>query len=436
MRVAIIGTGYVGLVSGACFSEFGFQVTCVDKNADKIRALSKGNIPIFEPGLEELVAKNTTQERLFFTQDLTSAVETADVVFIAVGTPTQHDTGNADLSYVFEAARELAPALKGFTVIVTKSTVPVGTTRKVQETIREAAPQADFDMASNPEFLREGTAIADFMRPDRIVVGVESTRAQEMMRTLYAHLAQHHVPVVFTNFETSELSKYASNTFLAMKIAFINQMADVAEACGADIQHVSRIMGLDARIGTAFLQPGPGFGGSCFPKDTRALAAFAHTHQVPVSLIDMIDASNEARKKAMADKIIAACDCSVRGKKLAILGLTFKSNTDDMRESSSLVILPLLQKAGARLTAFDPKVQATSYPQLQGVEVALDIPSACHGAEAIVILTEWEIFRSLPFESLKEIVQERRLIDLRNLYTPDSVAHAGFRYVSLGRPTH
>ncbi|MDR1910262.1 MAG: UDP-glucose/GDP-mannose dehydrogenase family protein, partial [Holosporales bacterium] len=340
MNITIIGTGYVGLVSGTCLAEAGLQVTCVDKNVEKIKTLTQGIVPIFEPGLEELITKNVKAKRLSFTQDLALAVEMADVVFIAVGTPTKPNTDNADLSAVFEAARTLAPALRGFTVVVTKSTVPVGTTQEIHAVIQAAAPHADFDMASNPEFLREGTAVHDFMHPDRIVVGVKSSRAQEVMQTLYAPFAQRQVPIVFTDFETSELSKYASNTFLAMKIAFINQIADIAEVCGADVQHVARIMGLDHRIGAAFLQPGPGVGGSCFPKDTCALIAFAHDHHVPVPLIDTISASNDARKRAMTDKIIAACDGSVLGKKLAILGLTFKANTDDMRASASLEILP------------------------------------------------------------------------------------------------
>ncbi|MDR0406990.1 MAG: UDP-glucose/GDP-mannose dehydrogenase family protein [Holosporales bacterium] len=435
MKVTIIGTGYVGLVSGTCLAEFGFQVTCVDKIAEKIDKLNNSIMPIFEPGLKDLVVKNVAQGRLYFTKNLAKAVGLSDIILIAVGTPTGYSTGSADLRYVFEAAQEIAPLLQGYTVIVTKSTVPVGTTRQVRDTIRVAAPKADFDVASNPEFLREGAAIADFMNPERVVIGVESDRAKERMHTLYSSLSQREIPLVFTNFETAELSKYASNTFLATKIEFINQIADLAEVCGADVQHIAHIMGLDARIGKAFLQPGPGFGGSCFPKDTRALAAFAHERHVSVPLIDAVDSSNEARKKAMAKKIIAACGGSVRGKKLAILGLTFKANTDDMRESASLIILPILKEAGAVLSAFDPEADITQNIEFAGVERVPDIVTACQGADAIVILTEWDIFKALPFEKLAEVVKERLLIDLRNLYELDNVTKAKFSYVSLGRPT-
>jgi UDPglucose 6-dehydrogenase len=433
MKVAIIGTGYVGLVSGACFSELGWEVVCFDKDTGKIDALNAGRIPIFEPGLEDLVGKNKEKGRLRFTHERAVAIKGADVIFIAVGTPTRPGAQNADLSFVFEAAREMAPDIKEGVVIVTKSTVPVGTTRQVYETICSLT-ETSFHTASNPEFLREGGAIADFMHPDRIVVGTASPYAQSVMEALYAPLVKQGASLFLTQVETAELIKYASNTFLAMKISFINQVADLAEACGADVQLIAEAMGLDRRIGPSFLHPGPGFGGSCFPKDTRALAAFAHEQGVPAPLIDAVDTFNEARKRAMVTKIVKACGGTVRGKKLAILGITFKANTDDIRESASLVILPALREAGASLAVFDPEAKASSLPELSGIRDASDVVTACHQADAIVILTEWDLFKTLPFREIVRVVAHPLLIDLRNLYTPDVVEKAGFSYVSLGRP--
>ncbi|MDR1266885.1 MAG: UDP-glucose/GDP-mannose dehydrogenase family protein [Holosporales bacterium] len=433
MKVAVVGTGYVGLVSGACFAELGQDVTCIDNDTNKICQLKNGKIPIFEPGLKELVDKNVQCGCLHFSEDRASAVRNADIVFIAVGTPTRVGGREADLSYVFGAAQELAREIKEGAVVVTKSTVPVGTTRRVYDVIRSET-QTRFHTVSNPEFLREGAAIADFMHPDRIVVGSASDEARSVMQTLYAPLVAQGASLFLTHIETAELIKYASNTFLAMKIAFINQIADISEACGADVAQVAQAMGLDTRIGPAFFEAGPGFGGSCFPKDTRALAAFAHERGVPVPLIDAIDTFNEARKRSMAGRVIQACGGSVHGKQFAILGATFKANTDDMRESASLALVPALREAGAQLRAFDPGVRLASLAAFDGVEEASDALAACSGADAAIIVTEWDIFKNLPLEELGKKMRKRLLIDFRNLYEPAVVAKAGFSYISLGRP--
>ena len=434
MRIAMIGSGYVGLVSGACLSEFGFDVACIDKDKDKVAALQKGDIPIFEPGLADLVQANTQAGRLTFSGDLAGAVAGADAVFIAVGTPSRHGDGFADLSFVHAAAAEIAPALAGYTVVVTKSTVPVGTGREVAAIIREAAPEADFDVASNPEFLREGSAINDFMRPDRVVVGAESDRAREVMAEIYRPLYLHETPVLMMSPETAELTKYAANAFLAAKVTFINEIADLCEAVGADVQDVARGMGLDGRIGRKFLHPGPGFGGSCFPKDTQALAAQGKRAGAPVTIVEAVVQSNERRKARMAEKIAGACGGSVDGKTIAILGLTFKPNTDDMRDAPSLVIVPALQAAGARVQAYDPEGMAEAKALLADVAWCGDAYEAMDGADAVVIATEWNEFRSLDWRRAHTLLRAPVLVDLRNIYRPEEMTAAGFAYTSVGRP--
>ena len=434
MRVAMIGAGYVGLVSGACFSEFGVDVLCVDKDEDRIERLRRGEVPIFEPGLDALVETNTAAGRLRFSTDLVAAVADADAVFIAVGTPSRRGDGHADLSFVYAAAEEIAHALKGYTAVVTKSTVPVGTGSKVAEIIRATRPGADFDMVSNPEFLREGSAINDFMRPDRVVVGATSERAREVMRALYRPLFLNETPFVFTTLETSELIKYAANTFLATKITFINEMADLCERAGADIHDVARGIGLDGRIGRKFLHPGPGYGGSCFPKDTLALVRMAQDLGAPSQIVETVVAVNEARKGGMADKIIAACGGSVAGKTIAVLGLTFKPNTDDMRDSPSLAIIPALQAAGARIRAFDPQGMAEARAMLSDVTWCEDAYDAADGADALTILTEWNEFRALDLPRLQTLMARPVMVDLRNVYDPRDMASAGFHYTSIGRP--
>jgi UDPglucose 6-dehydrogenase len=435
MRIAMIGAGYVGLVSGACFSEFGVDVVCVDKDENKIDRLRGGEIPIYEPGLDDLVSRNAADGRLTFDTDTAAAVRDADAVFIAVGTPSRRGDGHADLSYVHSAAREIAMALNGYTVIVTKSTVPVGTGREVARIIRETRPEADFDIASNPEFLREGAAINDFMRPDRVVVGVDSERAREVLSSIYRPLFLIETPVLFTSLETAELIKYACNGFLATKITFINEMADLCEKVGADVHDVARGIGLDGRIGRKFLHPGPGFGGSCFPKDTLALSRTATEFGVPTRIVETVIEVNEARKRRMADKIIAACGGSVEGKTVGILGLTFKPNTDDMRESPSLTIVPMLQAAGATIRAFDPVGMAEAKRLLDDVVWCEDAYDAADGADALVIVTEWNAFRALDLARIKSIMSTPLLVDLRNVYEPDDVARAGFKYVCVGRGT-
>lgn len=429
----MIGTGYVGLVSGACFSDFGHDVICVDRDADKIEALRDGVIPIYEPGLDVLVADNVDAGRLTFTTSLEDAVPEADAVFIAVGTPSRRGDGYADLTHVFAATEEIADNLKGYTVIVTKSTVPVGTGQRVDEIIRTRQPEADFDVASNPEFLREGSAIEDFKRPDRIVVGTESERARGVMRELYRPLYLNETPILFTNRQTSELVKYAGNAFLATKITFINEMADLCEKVGADVKDVARGIGLDGRIGRKFLHAGPGYGGSCFPKDTLALVRTAEEAGSPVRIVEAVVAVNEARKKAMADKIVAACGGSVEGKRIAILGLTFKPNTDDMREAPSLVIIPALQQQGAEVVAVDPEGTREAKKLLHNVTYADNAYDAIDGADAVVILTEWNEFRALDLDRLKATMRTPVMVDLRNIYEPEKLAQRGFVYVSVGR---
>jgi UDPglucose 6-dehydrogenase len=433
MRIAMIGTGYVGLVSGACFSEFGVSVTCVDKDADKIARLQRGEIPIYEPGLDQVVESNVRAGRLSFATDLAGAVAGADAVFIAVGTPSRRGDGHADLSYVFAAAEEIARALTGYAVVVTKSTVPVGTGRQVAEIIRRTRPEAEFDVVSNPEFLREGSAIQDFMRPDRVVIGTESDRAKEIMRELYRPLYLIETPMLFTTVETAELTKYAANSFLATKISFINEIADLCEAVGADVQDVAKGIGLDGRIGRKFLHAGPGYGGSCFPKDCLALVKTAQDAGAPVSIVETTVKVNDRRKEHMARRIIRACGGSVQGKTIALLGLTFKPNTDDMRESPSLVIVPALQKAGAAIRAFDPEGMEEAKKLLAGITFCVGAYDAMDGADALVILTEWNEFRALDLDRVKGLLRSPTIIDLRNIYKPADMADAGFYYFSIGR---
>ena len=434
MRVAMIGSGYVGLVSGACFSEFGIEVICVDKDADKIARLQGGEVPIYEPGLDELLERSVADARLRFSTDLAAAVTGADAVFIAVGTPSRRGDGHADLDYVHQAAREIAAALNGYTVIVTKSTVPVGTSREVARIVREARLDADFDVASNPEFLREGSAIGDFMRPDRVVIGTDSERAREVMRQIYRPLYLIETPIIFTEPETAELIKYAANAFLATKITFINGIADLCEKVGADVHDVARGIGLDGRIGRKFLHPGPGYGGSCFPKDTLALVRTAEQAGAPMRIVETVVEVNAARKKAMAGKIIAHCGGSVEGKTIAVLGLTFKPNTDDMREAPSLDIIPALQGAGARVRAYDPAGLEAAKRLLDGVVWCEGVYEAMEGADALVIVTEWNAFRALDLARVKRLMKAPVMIDLRNIYDPEEMSAAGFRYASVGRP--
>ena len=436
MRIAIIGTGYVGLVSGACFSEFGVEVACVDQDRGKIAMLQRGEIPIFEPGLEVLVARNAAAGRLSFTTDLGPAVAGAEAVFIAVGTPSRRGDGHADLSYVYAAAEEIARALTGYTVVVTKSTVPVGTGREVAEILRRARPQGEFDVASNPEFLREGSAIEDFIRPDRVVIGADSEAARAVMRALYRPLYLLETPMLFTDIETAELIKYAANAFLATKITFINEIADLCERVGADVQDVAKGIGLDGRIGSKFLHAGPGFGGSCFPKDCRALVRTAREAQVPLSVIESVVQVNDNRKERMADKIIAACGGNVAGKTLAVLGLTFKPNTDDMRDSPSLSILPRLTAAGATIRAFDPEGMEEAKKLLPGLAYCADAYETMDGADALVLLTEWNAFRALDLDRVRNLLATSLVIDLRNIYQPQEMAAAGLSYVSIGRAAY
>ncbi len=433
MRIAMIGTGYVGLVSGACFSEFGVAVTCIDKDASKIERLRRGEIPIYEPGLDQIVDSNVRAGRLGFATDLAAAVAGADAVFIAVGTPSRRGDGHADLSYVFGAAEEIARALTGYAVVVTKSTVPVGTGRKVAEIIRKTRPEAQFDVVSNPEFLREGSAIQDFMRPDRVVIGSESERAREIMRELYRPLYLIETPLLFTTVETAELTKYAANSFLATKISFINEIADLCEAVGADVQDVAKGIGLDGRIGRKFLHAGPGYGGSCFPKDCLALARTAQEAGAPVTLVETTVKVNEGRKERMAARVIRACGGSVERKTIAVLGLTFKPNTDDMRDSPSLTIVPALQRAGAAVRAFDPEGMDEARKLLDGVQFCNGAYDAMDGADAVVIVTEWNEFRALDLKRVKSLLRSPTVIDLRNIYKPADMAEAGFFYFSIGR---
>src|SRR5689334_8453500 len=433
MRIAMIGGGYVGLVSGACFAEFGTEVTVVEVDRDKLAALHEGQMPIYEPGLDKLVTENVSAGRLTFTADLASAVRGAEAVFIAVGTPTRRGDGHADLSYVFAAAEQVAMALNGYSVIITKSTVPVGTSRRIAEIVRAARPDLEFDVASNPEFLREGNAIGDFMRPDRVVIGTESERAREVLGRLYRPLYLIEAPIVFTGIETAELTKYAANAFLAMKVTFINEMADLCEKVGADVHDVARGIGLDGRIGKKFLHAGPGYGGSCFPKDTLALVKTAQDFGAPLRIIETVVDVNERRKAQMADKIVAACGGSVKGKTIAILGLTFKPNTDDMRDAPSLAIVPALQRAGATIRAYDPEGTDEAKKLLSGIAYCGSAYETMEGADALVLITEWNEFRALDLDRVKTLLKAPVIVDLRNIYKPDEMAAAGFSYVSIGR---
>ena len=436
MHVAMIGSGYVGLVSGACFADFGHDVTCVDLDEAKIAALKAGRVPIFEPGLDQLIADNVETGRLSFTTDLKPAVARADVVFIAVGTPSRRGDGHADLGFVHAAARSIAEAMDGFTVVVDKSTVPVGTGDEVERIICETNPNADFAVVSNPEFLREGAAIDDFKRPDRIVIGLDDERAHEVMAEVYRPLYLNQAPILFTERRTAELIKYAANAFLAMKITFINEIADLAEAVGANVQDVARGIGLDNRIGSKFLNAGPGYGGSCFPKDTLALVKTAQDYDSPVRLIETTVAVNDTRKRAMARKVITACGGSVRRKTIAVLGLTFKPNTDDMRDSPAISIVQALVDQGATIVAFDPEgMEAAKSVLPSGIAFAESAYAAAEGADALAIVTEWNAFRALDFERLGRIMRNRILVDLRNIYRREEIERHGFAYESVGRPS-
>ena len=434
MRVAMIGTGYVGLVSGACFADFGHTVTCVDKDVSKIDRLKQGIMPIYEPGLDTLVETNVQQERLFFTTDAKDAIAEADAVFIAVGTPSRRGDGHADLSYVYAAAEEIAELMDGFTVVVTKSTVPVGTGDEVEDIIRKKRPNAEFAVVSNPEFLREGAAIKDFKIPDRVVVGTDDEQARDVMRELYRPLFLNETPILFTNRRTSELIKYAANAFLAVKITFINEMADLCEKVGANVQEVSRGIGLDGRIGRKFLNAGPGYGGSCFPKDTLALTKTANDYNSPVRIVDTVVEVNASRKKNMAERVISAMGGDVSGKTIGVLGLAFKQNTDDMRDAPSLDIVPALTAAGAKVQAFDPESMEEASHLLNGIEYAQSAYDAAADADAVVIITEWDQFRALDLDRLKSSMRGDVLVDLRNIYETEDMVRRGFIYSSIGRP--
>lgn len=435
MNIAMIGSGYVGLVSGTCFSEFGFNVTCVDNDENKIEKLKKGIIPIFEPGLEKMVLDNYQSGRLNFTTNIADAVKKADAVFIAVGTPTRRGDGHADLSYVYAAAKDIAKNLDGYTVIVNKSTVPVGTGDEVEKIIKEVNPKADFDVVSNPEFLREGAAIEDFMRPNRVVIGTDSEKAREVMRKIYRVLYLIETPIVFTSRRTSELIKYAANAFLAMKISFINEISDLCEKVGANVHDVAKGIGLDNRIGSKFLHPGPGYGGSCFPKDTLALVKTAQNYDSPVRLIETTIDINEKRKIAMAEKIIELSGGSVKGKNIAILGLAFKPNTDDMRDASSLVIIPKLIENGAKINAYDPQSMIEAKKLLNNPQINWfdNASAAFENADTLVILTEWNEFRSIDLKAVKQKMKGNAIADLRNIFDPKEIEEYGFKYYSLGR---
>ena len=435
MRVAVIGTGYVGLVSGACFADFGHTVTCVDKDASKIERLNRGEIPIFEPGLDSLVDKNVKQERLFFTTEAKDAIADAEAVFIAVGTPSRRGDGHADLQYVYAAAEEIAGLMNGFTVVVNKSTVPVGTGDEVEAIIRKTNPDADFAVASNPEFLREGAAIKDFMIPDRVVVGVEDERAKQVMDELYRPLFLNETPILFTRRRTSELIKYAANAFLAVKITFINEIADLCEEVGANVQEVARGIGLDGRIGKKFLNAGPGYGGSCFPKDTLALTKTANDYGSPIRIVDTVIEVNTARKKAMSEKIVDAMGGDVSGKTIAVLGLAFKPNTDDMRDAPSLDIIPALTGKGAKVRAYDPEAMHEAKELMPDISYCGTPWDAIEGADALVIITEWHQFRALDLKRVKESLASNVVVDLRNIYDPEDMAKRGFSYTSIGRPS-
>ncbi len=433
MRITMIGAGYVGLVSGACFADFGHFVTCMDSNIDKIDALNLGQLPIYEPGLDELVAKNVRDGRLVFSSELDQAIHGADAIFIAVGTPSRRGDGHADLSYVYAAARDIAARTDGKAIIVTKSTVPVGTGDEVERIMREVRPELDIAVVSNPEFLREGAAIGDFKRPDRIVIGTNDENARRVMTEIYRPLYLNEPPLLFTDRRTSELIKYAANAFLAVKITYINEIADLCEQVGANVQEVARGIGLDNRIGPKFLHPGPGYGGSCFPKDTQALVKTAQDNGTPLRIVETVVSVNEQRKRGMARRIIQACGGDVRGKRIAILGLTFKPNTDDMRDAPALSVITALQDVGAKVTAYDPVgiEQASHY--LSHVDFAADAYACAEGADALVIVTEWDAFRALDLDRIKAALKEPLIVDLRNIYRPDDIRAKGFRYISIGR---
>jgi UDPglucose 6-dehydrogenase len=433
MRLVMVGSGYVGLVSGVCFADFGHDVVCVDTDPGKIARLQAGQVPIFEPGLEALLEASTRAGRLSFTTDLKDAVKGADAIFIAVGTPTRRGDGHADLSYVYAAARDIAAAADDNTIVVTKSTVPVGTGDEVERIIQDARPGAGISVVSNPEFLREGAAIDDFKRPDRIVIGTDSDHARKVMTDIYRPLYLNQGPLVFVSRRTSELIKYAANAFLAMKITFINEMADLCEQVGAEVQDVARGIGLDNRIGSKFLHAGPGYGGSCFPKDTLALVKTAQEAGSPTRLIETVVSVNDDRKKRMAQKVVAACGGSVRGKRIAVLGLAFKPNTDDMRDAPSLDIIPALQGGGAQIVAFDPESVEQARPLLQGVDFAPDAYAAIDGADALVIVTEWNAFRALDLKRVKATLKSPIIVDLRNIYRPQEMRELGFAYQCVGR---
>lgn len=433
MRIVVIGSGYVGLVSGACFADFGHDVICVDKDADKIAKLKAGVIPIYEPGLDALVADNAEAKRLTFTTDLAAPVADADVVFLAVGTPSRRGDGHADLSYVYQAAKDVADCARDGLVVATKSTVPVGTGDEVERIVRKAKPELAFDVVSNPEFLREGSAIEDFKRPDRIVIGANSQRARDLMTEVYRPLYLNHSPLMFTDRRTSELIKYAANAFLAVKITYINEMADLCEQVGANVQEVARGIGLDNRIGSKFLHAGPGYGGSCFPKDTLALIKTAQDYNAPTRIVETVAAVNDQRKRAMGRKVIAACGGSVRDKTIAILGLTFKPNTDDMRDAPSIAITTALQDAGAHVRGYDPEGMEQARAVLPGVDLCDSAYACITGADALVIVTEWNEFRALDLKRAHKLLKSPVVVDLRNIYRPDEMARLGFAYTSIGR---
>lgn len=433
MHIAMVGSGYVGLVSGACLADFGHNVVCIDSDVRKVDSLKAGKMPIYEPGLAELVGNNVRHKRLSFSTDLAQAVGDAEAVFIAVGTPSRRGDGHADLSYVYQAARDIAAGLKGFTVVVTKSTVPVGTGDEVERIIREVRPDAEFAVVSNPEFLREGAAIDDFKRPDRIVIGLEDERAQQVMQEVYRPLYLNRAPFVFTSRRTSELTKYAANAFLATKITFINEIADLCERVGANVQDVARGIGLDNRIGPKFLHAGPGYGGSCFPKDTQALIKTAQDHGAPVRIVEIVAAVNDQRKRAMARKVFAALGGSVRGKTIAVLGLTFKPNTDDMRDSPAISIITALQDGGARVNVFDPEGMDQARLVLENLTFFYDPYGCCDKADALVIITEWDEFRALDLDRVKSLLTAPIMIDLRNIYDPGEMARKEFAYSGVGQ---
>ena len=433
MNICMIGAGYVGLVSAACFSEFGWSVACIDKDQNRLNQLKSGKSPIFEPGLDDLLARNMSAGRLQFGDDLGAAVNAADIVFLAVGTPMRRGDGYADLTYVYAAIEDIAPHLSGFTVLTTKSTVPVGTSREIERRLRELRPDADFAICSNPEFLREGSAIQDFTHPDRVLVGTDDTRARDVMEQLYKPLAIRNAPVIFVSRESAELAKYAANAFLAMKISFINEVADLCEKVGADVQEVATAIGKDRRIGDKFLHPGPGYGGSCFPKDVSAIIRTGREAKTPVSLIEQVQRVNDERKIAMAHRIEAAIGGSLRGKTIGVLGVTFKPNTDDMRDAPSLVIIPLLQERGATIRAYDPEGRAQAEPLLPGVDWCDNASSVAEGADLLTVLTEWNEFRALRLDELRAKMSGDLLVDLRNIYQTNAATAAGFRYSGVGR---